>query len=208
MATSFFMNYKGKLLETVPSMNGWCDPAKSNHIFDSVVRQRATTCVELGVFAGRSFVAFALALAALGEDGVAYGVDTWAASPAVANNEGENAAWWRGIDYPAMYNECHQTCGKLGVLNYTKLLKMSTVDAYHEIKGPVDVLHIDGNHSQWDSTRDVAMWVDRVSPNGLVYFDDEDWASTKMAQELLMTKCTKIEELKTTNVCGVYRKNG
>lgn len=54
MATSFFMNYKGKLLETVPSMNGWCDPAKSNHIFDSVVKQRATTCVELGVFAGRS----------------------------------------------------------------------------------------------------------------------------------------------------------
>jgi hypothetical protein len=83
---------------------------------------------------------------------------------------------------------------------------MSTLDAYYDIEGEVDVLHIDGNHSRWDSVRDVTMWVDRVRDGGIVYFDDEDWGTTQNAQELLLMKCDKIDEIKTSNVCGVYQK--
>jgi hypothetical protein len=205
----FFMDYKTKLLEAVPKMNGWCDPAKANHIFDSVIKQRATRCVELGVFAGRSLIAFGLALAKLGNPkSVVYGVDTWSAIAATTNNDGDNAQWWKSVDYDAIRHECVSTCESLEISTYVKLMKMSTVQAFYEIDGNVDILHIDGNHSQWDSTRDVTMWVDRVVAKGIIYFGDEDWVSTKTAQRLLELKCIKIDEIKTTNVCGVYRKLG
>ena len=57
------MDYKAELLNVVPTMNGWCDPTKANHIFDTVFERNPKVCVELGVFAGRSLIAFALALA-------------------------------------------------------------------------------------------------------------------------------------------------
>lgn len=201
------MDYKAKLLQTVPTMNGWCDPAKANHIFDMVYEQKPNICVELGVFAGRSLIAFGLALAKLGDKrNVVHGVDTWSPAPAMENNDEVNAKWWRTINYTAMKSECERVCNELGISEFVKLHQCSTLDAFYRIDGEIDILHIDGNHSQWDSTRDVTMWVDRVREGGIVYFDDEDWASTKAAQELLLLKCKKLGEIKTSNICGVYRK--
>ena len=201
------MDYKSKLLQTVPTMNGWCDPSKANHIFDTVYGQNPKLCVELGVFAGRSLIAFALALAKRSDKRhVVYGVDTWAAAPAMDNNDAVNASWWREQNYKAIKGECERVCSELGVSEYVRLRQMSTLDAYYDIEGEVDVLHIDGNHSRWDSVRDVTMWVDRVRDGGIVYFDDEDWGTTQNAQELLLMKCDKIDEIKTSNVCGVYQK--
>ena len=201
------MDHKAELLNTVPTMNGWCDPAKSNHIFDTVIETKPKICVELGVFAGRSLIAFALALAKLNNKRhLVYGVDTWAAAPAMDNTCRENASWWSTLNYAAIKGECERVCGQLRVSEYVKLLPMSTVQAYSEIEGDIDILHIDGNHSKWDSTRDVTLWTDRVSDGGIIYFDDADWESTQTAQEFLDMKCDKIGEIRTSNVCGVYRK--
>ena len=203
------MDHKAILLQTVPNMNGWCDPAKANHIFDTVCDVRPKTCVELGVFAGRSLIAFALALSKLGIRGSKiHGVDTWAPGPAIDNNTVENSAWWRAVNYDSMRRECEKTSNDLGVARYVQLHKSSTVDAFPRIPGPIDILHIDGNHSRWDSVRDVTMWVDKVKPGGIVYFDDMDWESTTNAVELLYAKCDELEKIKTTNVCGVFLKHG
>ena len=201
------MDYKAELLNIVPTMNGWCDPAKANHIFDTVYSRNPKVCVELGVFAGRSLIAFGLALAKRATKGsVVYGVDTWAPAPAVDNSDVTNASWWRNLDYKGIKRECETTCEHLKLDKYVRLCQMSMVDAYSVIEGDIDVLHIDGNHSRWDSVRDVTMWVDRVVDGGIVYFDDEDWSTTENAKELLLLKCDKLTELKTSNVCGVYQK--
>jgi hypothetical protein len=206
------MDHKAELLTKVPNMNGWCDPAKSTHIFDTVYSRDAKVCVELGVFAGRSLIAFGLAQAkrAVSDPStkrITYGVDTWAAQHAMDNNDSANAKWWAGINYSSIKRECEVTVSELKINKHIQLEHMSTIKAYQTIEGPVDVLHIDGNHSRWDSVRDVTMWVDRVRPGGIIYFDDEDWDTTKNAQELLLVKCKKLTELKTSNVCGVYQKH-
>lgn len=193
-------------------MNGWCDPRKANHVFDTVYQQDAKVCVELGVFAGRSLIAFGLAQAKRAlEDSkprrITYGVDTWEAQSAMRNNDSANSQWWAGIDYLAIKAECMRVSSELGISKHVELLHMSTVDAYPKIDEVIDVLHIDGNHSRWDSVRDVTLWVDRVRPGGIIYFDDEDWNTTGNAQELLALKCDKLTELKTSNVCGVYQKH-
>lgn len=203
------MDYKEKLLAKLPRMNGWCAPEKAAHIFDTVVREQPNICVELGVFAGRSLIAFAAGLATLADKTkVVYGVDTWAAEVAAENNTDENAKWWREqVNYEAIKIECENTCYELGVNEYVRLMRADTIRACVVIPGVVDILHIDGNHSRWNSVRDVTMWVDRVRPGGLIYFDDEDWSTTQNAQELLRLKCDKLEEIRTANICGVYKKH-
>jgi hypothetical protein len=110
------------------------------------------------------------------------------------------------LDYKSIKRECETVCERLKVERYVRLCQMSTVEAYHVVQGPVDILHIDGNHSRWDSVRDVTLWVDRVVDGGIIYFDDEDWSTTDNAKELLLMKCDKLTEIKTSNVCGVYQK--
>lgn len=206
------MDNKARLLQTVPTMNGWCDPAKANHVYDTVFNQNARLCVELGVFAGRSLIAFGLAQDKRRTSDPktprkTYGIDTWAATPAVENNNKANSEWWLTIDYDAIKRECNTTLSTLGISDLVEVVQSSTVQAFYDLDlHDIDVLHIDGNHSRWDSVRDVTLWVDRVRTGGIVYFDDEDWESTKNAQELLLEKCERIGEIKTTNVCGVYRK--
>jgi len=201
------MDYKAELLNIVPTMNGWCDPSKANHIFDTVYSRNSKVCVELGVFAGRSLLAFALALAKRGTTGsVVYGIDAWAPEPAVENNDATNSSWWRNLDYKGIKQECEEVCQKLGLGKHVRLCHATTVDAYRLVKDSIDVLHIDGNHSRWDSVRDVTMWVDRVVEGGIVYLGDEDWATMSYAKELILMKCDKLTEIKTSNVCGVYQK--
>lgn len=201
------MDYKAELLNVVPTMNGWCDPTKANHIFDTVFERNPKVCVELGVFAGRSLIAFALALAKRGTKGsVVYGVDAWAPGPAAQNNDATNASWWRNLNYKGIKQECEAVCQKLNLGKYVRLCQATTVQAYSLVEGSIDVLHIDANHSPWDSCRDVTLWVDRVVDGGIVYLGDEDWSTMSYAKELLLRKCNKLTEIKTSNVCGVYQK--
>lgn len=205
------MDHKAKLLQTLPRMDGWCDPAKANHVFDMVVEKDPTTIVEIGVFAGRSLIAFALGLDKVGRDGtVVYGVDPWTASDAVCNNEKEEAIteWWFHVDYPRMQRQCQQTVNELGMTDRVRLVQKTSIEAYADIPGEIDMLHIDGNHSQWDSSRDVTVWVDRVKTGGIIYLDDADWLSTKTAQELMLLKCKKLGVIKTANECAYYEKLG
>lgn len=209
------MDYKAKLLNTVPTMNGWCDPSKAVHVFDTVYNQNATLCVELGVFAGRSLVAFGLAQAKRKQsdptvERKTYGIDTWSAQPAIDNNDKANAEWWlKSVDYDAIKRECTGKIKELGIEDIVEVVHSSTVKAFYDLNlYNIDVLHIDGNHSRWDSVRDVTLWVDRVRTGGIIYFDDEDWSTTANAQELLLEKCEKIGEIKSSNVCGVYQKLG
>ncbi len=202
------MDYKAKLLAKVPHMNGWCAPEKAAHIFETVVRTKPDVCLELGVFAGRSLIAFGAGLATIGDKTkLVYGIDAWAVEEATENNNTENANWWKTqVNYEAIRMECENACHEIHVAEYVRLIRADTIRAYIGVTAPIDILHIDGNHSRWNSVRDVTIWVDRVKPGGLIYFDDEDWDTTKNAQELLLLKCDKLEEIRASNICGVYKK--
>jgi hypothetical protein len=67
----------------------------------------------------------------------------------------------------------------------------------------VDVLHIDGNHSEEQSTADVHMWLPKIRSGGLVWFDDTDWKSTENARRLLAERCEHVSDVGT---CALYRR--
>ena len=67
----------------------------------------------------------------------------------------------------------------------------------------IDILHIDGNHSELASVRDVTTWLPRVKSGGYIWFDDTNWATTQRAIALLYVSC---EVVKDVGDCRLFRK--
>ena len=84
---------------------------------------------------------------------------------------------------------------------------MSSLEAVKVAKGELDMLHIDGCHSEWSSTTDVCLWLPMVRQGGLICMDDVNWPSTQTAVRFVEKWCDKIEMLDTPeSVCGFFRK--
>jgi hypothetical protein len=99
-----------------------------------------------------------------------------------------------------------------GLLNkHAELIRQSSMDAWRGWPGvthKIDILHIDGNHSEWASSTDVVLWLPHLKPQGLLFMDDYDWESTQTAKRLIERQCTLIREEKLPEShYAVYRKN-
>jgi predicted O-methyltransferase YrrM len=169
---------------------GWCTTEKAELLAASVLEQKAQTCVEIGVFGGRSLAALGLALKHQGF-GLAFGVDPWSPGAALEGEcETANTQWWADLDYAAIHESCAAGLTRLELWRHVRLLAIESGVAAQGFEfESVDVLHIDGNHSELGSTRDVHQWLPRVRAGGVVWFDDADWASTTNAQTRIRAQC-------------------
>jgi hypothetical protein len=192
---------------TLPKMEGWCTEPKAVSMAARVLAEKPQLCVEIGVFGGRSLCAMAIALRELGQ-GKAIGIDPWAVSASLEgySTEDPNGLWWsHNIDHEAIYRGCLDWLSTLSLTDNVEILRMTNREAlpYVQSLPSIDMLHIDGNHSEATSMFDVENYVPLCSPGAIVWFDDTDWASTKTAQRRLEDFCT-FEVLIGT--CGMYRK--
>lgn len=192
----------------LPSINGWCTPEKAKMMMVIALTINPSLFVELGVFAGRSLFAVAMALRSLNH-GIAVGVEPWSPNPCSDGlpEQDENRKWWdEKVDHSKIEMECREWVKRLGLESRIDLFKGTSNDATHifsvtqSILGiePIDFLHIDGNHSEKCSTEDVLNYLPFVRPGGIVVFDDVDWSSTKNAQSELTKQTTLIRN------CGSF----
>jgi predicted O-methyltransferase YrrM len=207
------------ILHTMPAMDGWCSIEKATALANTVLKHKPTVCVEIGVYAGRSLFAIATALQQLGQ-GRVLGIDPWTVEASVAGweNDPANRDWWSGktskLDHNAIYQQCCEYRKKLQLEACTeifvgtsdeaaKLLRIVSYALERHAQRPtyIDLLHIDGNHSEQQALRDVQNYVPLVEPGGFVFFDDMSWGTTKPAQQLLDKLCTYQE---TVTDCGIY----
>lgn len=198
----------------LPKMDGWCSPEKATRIATTILGQNARLCLEIGVYAGRSLLAIALALRELG-DGLVIGIDPWDPEASVAGweNDPANRDWWSGktsnLNHGAIHLQCVAHIKRLQLDPYITLLPITSDAAAAMFKSAhvtspwLNFLHIDGNHSEAQALRDVETFVPWVHDDGTVAFDDLDWSSTKQAQERLNDLC---ETLTPTGTCGFYRR--
>jgi hypothetical protein len=197
---------------TLPNMEGWCTPAKGKRMARLVVeaaKERPDTfgplCVELGVFGGRSLICMGLAVEhCLARRGRVHGIDPYIATAALeGENSKANDEWWAKIDYPKILAGALKKINELNLHGVTIIASRSEsiVDQYPDLT--IDVLHIDANHSELTSRRDVDLWAPRVRPAGFVVFDDIDWVSTARAQGDLIDRGFSCLEGHTT--WAIYR---
>jgi hypothetical protein len=186
----------------MPKMEGWCTEEKAKKIAEVVSPSQVQVFVELGVFAGRSL--FAAAIAIKGH-GIAIGIDPWDADESIKGFDDENKDWWGNLDHSRIYDKCRETQDQLGVTDNCYLIRSNSKQALPLIQkaAPLDVVHVDGNHSPEASMFDVSVYVPLVRTGGVVIFDDMDWKTTQGAQAYLHSTCTLFD---TVGSCGFFRK--
>lgn len=198
------------LCSTLP---GWCKPEKRHALIDSVFAlreelNRPLTIVEIGVFGGSSYGALVLAAEHTGS--IAYGIDPWSIEKSTEYMiEQANHDWWASIDHGKMYIDVvHLFSSKPNA----RVLRMTSAEAASYIHN-VDLIHIDGNHSEEKSTFDVQTWLPKVPLGGFVWMDDIDWheagvCTTAAACRLLEARCDLLQTIKIpgVNACGLFRK--
>lgn len=188
----------------LPTLNGWCTPEKASKFVALIEEAKSSLFVEIGVFAGRSLFAGALAMP---PSSLTIGIDPWERSSSTVGTQDEaNREWWAKLDHEKIYRECRSTLASLNLTYSCHLLRCNSDHAYPLISRlpPISFLHIDGNHSTELALFDVTYYVPLVQSNGWIAMDDCDWPTTRKAQEHLATMATLVEMVGN---CGFFRKH-
>lgn len=201
--------------EYMLSMHGWCTPEKARDLMRTVLEEKPKVVVEIGVFAGKSLFAMGAAMNEIKSEGKVYGIEPWNnVACAQGYEKGDpNRVWWEGLNMGQIERAFYAVRTYLNQGERVVVLKTKSASAVekfrelHRAGTPIDLLHIDGNHSEEASTADVEMFMPLVKPGGVVFMDDLNWDSTKMAQERMLDFCEEPRVEKGEAHCyGVYKK--
>lgn len=194
---------KARIWSVIEPMHGWCSREKSEAMSDLIGRVLPSTCVEIGVFGGRSLIAQGMALKEVG-DGVVYGIDPWRMDAALEGNlSTADKEWWSGINLNEIHLHCMDSIWRNGLDKQCIVIRASSQYCPRLFGGGIDVLHIDGTHSEEASTRDVILYLPQVRSGGHIWFDDSDWTTTSGAVSILRKEC---KELTGVGPCLLFQK--
>ena len=179
------------LEKIIPPLEGWCTVEKAKKMADWIINHKPLTCVEVGVFAGRSLVAIGMALKQNNNGGHVFGIDPWTAPAALeGKNDTKNDEWWAKIDFEHFYFYTEKKIREFDLRGQISILRTKSVIAaekYFADQNSLDLVHIDGNHSEETSTLDVKLWAPKIKSGGAIFFDDTDWPTTRKAQDLVLS---------------------
>jgi predicted O-methyltransferase YrrM len=162
--------------------HGWCTKEKAFDLTRTIIDSGAQTIVEIGVFGGRSLIPMAIACQYQGF-GKVIGIDPWDAR---ASSEWQthpaDVDWWSKLDHELIYNEFQRCVLLLGIENFCDIRRARSNDV--TLAGPIDLLHIDGNHSDQALT-DAKRFGSLVPVGGFVFADDVDWTGGGVTRAVL-----------------------
>ena len=200
---------KKQALYNMSLCDGWCSDQKGAFLVDLVLKVRPQTVVEIGVWGGKSLIPMASALKGLGQ-GTAYGIDPWDNQASVEEMEEQaNLAYWSWADHKLVKGKLVGKIRQFSLDYYVELIQSTSADADPILD--IDILHVDGNHSDKTSYFDVTKWVPYVKSGGWIVFDDMTWYekgtfTTARAVNWLDTNCIKFVEFTDACKWGVWVK--
>lgn len=179
-----------KIQTALTDISGWCNQDKAEVFASHLSSMHSPLCVEIGVFSGRSLIILGLLLKEKGR-GMAVGIDNWSKTAIVEGNESKDMKWYLDKDLEAIYQKCLTYVMDYEVEDHCAVLRLDS-NRGADIFGyeSIDLLHIDGNHSEKVSCRDVELFLPKVKRRGVIVFDDINWGTTKKAQAILARNCT------------------
>jgi len=156
---------------TVPTLNGWSSVEKCCVMAALVLAMKPTQCVEIGVWAGRSLFAFAVAAREIGSCKV-MGIDAYNQNVSAENEVGANADWWAKVDHSAIEKECRSLLKNFQLDPVVELV----VSRSDKVTPPnrIDIFHCDGSHTE-TATKDVERYAAKIPVGGIIIFDDIHW---------------------------------
>lgn len=184
-------------------LEGWCTKNKASILIDLVFMIRPNTIVEIGVWGGKSLIPMAQSLKEI-QKGKIYGIDPWDNLASIKGMEGANFEWWCKVDHNTILNGLIEKTFLFQLNNQIELIRSTSENA--PIINNIDILHIDGNHSEEASMLDVKKWVPLVRKGGFIILDDMDWVTNESAVKYLDENCTRVAAFQENNVWGIWLK--
>jgi predicted O-methyltransferase YrrM len=178
-------------------LEGWCSHDKASILMDLILNSNPDVIVEIGVFGGKSLIPMAYALKTIGK-GLIYGIDPWDSEESIRGLENPvNKNWWGHLDHSQILRGLIQKMHDFDLIRQIQLIQDTSINAYPIPN--IDILHIDGNHSEQASYQDVLKWAPLVKKGGWIIFDDINWvengyATTAAATQWLDAHCMKFGE--------------
>ncbi|MFA5250543.1 MAG: class I SAM-dependent methyltransferase [Parachlamydiales bacterium] len=201
--------YKHQMLYYQKGIPGWCSAEKAEKMADLIYETRPRICVEIGVYAGSSAYPTAAALAFLGE-GILYAIDPWSNAECLKGYAAKdpNALWWDEENLEAIYNQFNYMLMQKHLTVFCRALRSNSQNASAFFQDEsIDILHVDGNHSEEIALNDVKMFLPKLKKGGYLWFDDVDWASTNKAVAYVQQFCRLDVERSIGNSCCLFQKN-
>lgn len=198
---------KQRVCSILPTLQGWCTKEKALNFIDLVLEAKPKICVEIGVFGGSSVFPVASALKFLGS-GVIIGIDPWDKLECIKYfdpvEDKIHLDWWGKVNLDHVYITYLNMLKRFQLLDYTVTLKMTSEQAAQEID-EIDILYIDGNHSEITSTQDVRLYLPKVKSGGYIWLDDSLLLDTQQAMDLLLEYCDVVKLIDHGN-CILLKK--
>lgn len=200
-----------KVQPAIDDLPGWCSVEKGVLMYNAVLQTKATKCVELGVFGGRGTISMALA-AQTQLKGSVVAIDPWSNKIAAQAHQGkEHVEWWSGVDMADVYSKFIGRVISLGLNDHVQVLKETSQNAAWWIgKESVGVLHVDGDHTEEVSLADAIVYLPKVAPGGIIFWDDISWQGgtgkyqTRQGLDYLLTHGCRVMRL--VDDCMILKK--
>ena len=157
--------------------DGWATFEKMETLVGAVFALRPNRIMEIGVWAGASFIPMSLALKRVKGTGRIIGIDPWDSKASAEGLTGQDQDWWAKADHERIYSDFQKSIAETGVGPWVEVFRQRS-DQY-KIKDDlvIDLLHIDGNHGEEASLYDVNNFATRVRVGGFLFMDDVHWAA-------------------------------
>lgn len=195
-----------KAIETyVPALEGgdWATMERRCEMAEVVYDAKAHTVVEIGTFGGAGALPMAFALRENNNGGKLYCIDPWKVEYATEGEWTDNANWYKNvINIEEIHQKAMQAFWAHNLDNWLVVIRAASQHVF-KLFPRIDVLSVDGNHSEVASLRDVRLYVPNVVKGGIIMLDDADWQvkqgdsviqSTKKAQEFIEQSCDLIKQ--------------
>ena len=164
---------------------GWCSLDKAGCIIDCIDEIFSTvddpTCVEIGVFGGKSVIPTVLELKRM-KSGKLYAIDPWSNGEATKGYEDANYDFWSKVDMDKIYNIFITLLEENDCKEYVEIIRKPSDEAPHIFN--IDFLYIDGQHTD-QAIRDATKYATQVKLGGYCIADDIDWGEVSKVPSVL-----------------------
>lgn len=200
--------YKNQVLSHQDSITGWCCQEKAERMMDLICEVKPETCIEIGVFGGSSIYPTASALKFLNQ-GIVYAIDSWNTADCLEGyvSDDPNYLWWNHINLENVYLDFINMLDRWELKPYCMVMRTIGLKALDQfVDESVDILHLDGNHTEDAALRDAQAYLPKVKKGGYIWLDDANWPTNHRALAFLELYCTK-DEMRSTDEYFLFRKH-
>ncbi len=198
---------KTNVCDALPNVHGWCSKSKALNFIDLVLETKPDVCVEIGVFGGASLFPVASALKFLNK-GIVIGIDPWDKIECIKYfdpiKDAEHLKWWGELNIRYIHQSYNNLIKKNQLENFVRTIKSTSEKAASQIDS-IDILYLDGNHSEVCSTQDVQLYLPKVKKGGYIWMNDTLWPERQEAVDLLVDACDVVRLIDDGN-CILFKK--